>query len=153
MTRGDPETSGAAVTADEPVPPPVEVVRITATGESEDGAVGLSVMFGVVSGPGVLDNRHLHHALKARIMGLLSISSLGASADGVQIQVRRERLEDAVRAIHRAVAEFNDARPSLAAEQRRDADRIEAEKAAQKERLKADQAVIDRLMEAAAGRG
>ena len=62
------------------------------------------------------------------------------------MHVPRAGLEDSVRAIRRAVKDFNTAYPLVLAEYERKVELLEAEKAAKTERLQADQDVIDRVM-------
>jgi hypothetical protein len=64
----------------------------------------------------------------------------------VSIQLPRDGIEEGVRAIYRAVAEFNDVYPSLLAEHRQQlAERAERQALADVRR-RTDQDVIDRVM-------
>jgi len=136
------------MTGEEPTPPPVEILSMTAIGESEDGAVSVNVKLRGAPDMGLGDHRlhRLHAALTSLIMHAVGAHSIGSSADAVHVQVPRDQLEEAVRAIRRAVAEFNVAYPSILAGHAAEVERIEAEKADERERLAADQQVIDRVM-------
>jgi hypothetical protein len=135
------------MTADEATPP-VEIVSMTATGESDDGVITIDVKLRGAPDMGLGDRRlhRLHAALTSLIMHAVGAHSIGSSADTIHVQVPRGQLEEAVRAIRRAVDEFNVECPSLLARHTAEVERIEAEKADERERLQADQQVIDRVM-------
>jgi hypothetical protein len=125
----------------------VEILSITAVGESNDGRISINVK--LRNAPDIRGgNRRLRlpHELASRIKRSVGAPSIASSEDAVHVQVPRDHLEEAVRAIRRAVVEFNEAYPSLLAEHTREVERIEAEKAAERKRLQADQQVIDRVM-------
>ncbi|MGD0084662.1 MAG: hypothetical protein ABSD78_15945 [Acidimicrobiales bacterium] len=136
------------MTGDEATPPPVEILSMTATGESDDGVISINVRLRNAPDARGRDRRlqRLHHELTSLIVKAVGAHSIGSSEDAVHVQVPRDQLEEAVRAIRWAVGEFNEAYPSLLVEHRREVERIEAEKAAKHERLQADQQVIDRVM-------
>lgn len=133
----------------EPIPAPVQIVSVTARGEAPDGRVSIDVKLASQPDTPHGDRRlhRLHHELTSRVMRAVDARGIGSSADSVHVQVPRDGLEDAVRAIHRAVEDFNEVYPALLAEHLREVERIEAERAAEAERLRADQAVIDRVLD------
>jgi D-serine deaminase-like pyridoxal phosphate-dependent protein len=101
------------VTDDEPVQP-VEIASITADHEPDGSTVQITITFD--SGP---DRDPLRSELAHRIQRIVHSRIMGSGPDGhVSIQLPRDGIEEGVRAIYRAVAEFNDVYPSLLAEHR-----------------------------------
>lgn len=133
---------------DQPAGKPVEIVSITAADESDAGQLQLDVQ--LANFPRIQGDRgskSLHSHLTHRIMQALDLQVITVGSTGeLHVHVPRAGLEDSVRAIRRAVKDFNTAYPLVLAEYERKVELLEAEKAAKTERLQADQDVIDRVM-------
>jgi hypothetical protein len=130
-------------TESEPARPPVEIVSVTPLSESDHGAK-VQIEARLANVPEGSD-RDRFHVLSMRVFEAVG-SHAWAGVERLQVQVRRDGLEQAVREIRQAITDFNDAYPSLLAQHRRKVEQQEAEKTARAERLQEDQRVIDRVL-------
>ena len=129
---------------------PVEIVSITAEANPHEDKVNLNVA--LANAPRLEAGRKPTYApLSHRISSAVHRgrpAALSSSPGRVTVNdVRRVDIVDAVNAICRVVADFNKDLPLILAEHRREVEAQEARKAAERERLAADQKIIDETID------
>jgi hypothetical protein len=134
--------------ADESPWPSVTIEAITAACEHPDGRVQLNIELGHVQASlprGGQSEDAFFHQVQRQVAQALNLP-IGRGGSTIHVNVPRDQVEQSVRAIRAAVADFHEVYPSLLAERRSEAERREVESAATQRRLEADQRVIDRVM-------